>query len=258
MAGPSAVDQEFTMPRYRSRVRRFAILISGFALPCLAGCANDAPAPTDVPERDPVAIQALNDQILTDPDLSIRNEANAALTTSTDHSIPPVVATREAVQKASADAKALLGGITPSPVETAGLAQADDIPTSARISLASFAALIPGARSCADRMDYTARWAVDWGGRIPIYPRANLREAAGIERGECDLRAISFLTPVMQEEVAAFYAAMARKNDLALDLGRAGDTFVLIAKDESLVARVHVARTLAGVTRVDIALRSAG
>lgn len=215
----------------------------------LAACSDEPEEPGIVPERDPVATQALNDQIMVDPDLSQQNEANAALSGNGDHSLPPVVATREAIEGAKLEAADLVGG-------TANLRRLSDpqaaepLPEAALYSVTELAKLTKGAAGCAEKASFTAGWAAKMPAALPIYPRGNTIEAAGSDSGGCKLRAVRFLTPVARADVLAFYAASARKTGLTSAYSRAGDIEALEGGKGASRYAVYVRRRQSGISEV--------
>ena len=107
---------------------------------------------------------------------------------------------------------------------------------------------------CAGGLGYTARWAAKWPAILPLYPRANLREAAGNTRGKCSLRAASLLTPVPYEDAAAFYLAKARSEGLRASIKQLGPVYLVAAAGRGIEARVYIAPTAYGQTRIDIVI----
>ncbi len=223
----------------------------------LAGCGDGGEAEFLPPERDPVAVQAVNDQIMTDPDLSSRNEANAALTSSTDNTTPPVVGTREAIDAARMQAVELLGDTVPELGKVAAAEADETIPPSAAIGLQDMAALTQTYRPCAAGMGYTANWAVNWSSALPIYPLSNLREGAGNTSGGCSLRAVSVITPVARDEVSAFYSAKARKEGMVVSIEAIGPAHRITAQGRGIDARIYLVSTPYGQTRIDMVVTGA-
>lgn len=217
----------------------------------LAACSGQPEQPEIVPERDPLTRQALNEQIMVDPDLAQQNEANAALTGGTDHSLPPVIATREAIEAAKLEAADLVGGtanLRPPGTPKA----ADPLPEVALYSVTELAKLTSGNAACADKASFTARWAARMPKVLPIYPHGNTIEAAGIDTAGCALRAVRFLTPVSREDVLAFYAAIARKAGLSVAYARAEDIDVLQGAQGNRRYAVYVRRRESGISDVGL------
>jgi hypothetical protein len=193
-----------TALRYKTGVMRKLTGILLLASALLSSCSEE-PAVTQ-PEDDPALGGALAEPILVDPDLVGQNRANSAASLpSHDASLPTVDANPEAIAAARADALRLVGGPgrmkkAPESRELAGALPAD-------------AALMVAARAsarCADRAEYTARWASRLPRSFRVYPRGAVQEAAGTDADECALRVISFVTPVPLGEVMDFYFTRAR------------------------------------------------
>jgi hypothetical protein len=219
----------------------------------LSACGHDSDAAPEHGNDDPALTSALGDQITVDPDLASENRANAvASLPSLDGSIPSLDTNPAEIDRARTEAVALVGGIgamrkAPEVREVAGKLAPD-----AALSVAARAAHAPGTGDCAAKADYTAQWAARMPAAFPVYPRAAVQEAAGIERDGCNLRAVNFRTPVPLSEVIDFYFTRARAagfpaqhvvqdGDDVLGGSKGGATFTLYA------------RTLpAGVTEVDL------
>lgn len=175
----------------------------------LAGCGAGGEPEDAVPQRDPQVAQALDDPLMTDPDLSTLNEAAAALTVVSDGSLPILPPTREAIAAARDEAASLVGG-------------SDNLvllrePRSTAIALSltatpgeQLAAMIGGS-ACGGGLQRGAIWAARMPAEMPIYPRAALTSAAGSQSAGCDVRVLAFATPVDLADVLAFYAHLARK-----------------------------------------------
>lgn len=178
----------------------------------LAGCERAAP-PAEPPPRDPAVVQALNDPLMVDPDLSQRNEAAAALTVSTDTRLPVLSATPEAIAAARDEAAKAVGGadrlVQPPPAagQVAGLPSS----WSARAHLRALGAEAP----CLAALEGGMAWAARMPLALPIYPRGAALGAAGIEKPGCRARAVRFATAVPVAEVVAFYWVRARGARLA-------------------------------------------
>ncbi|ABC62665.1 hypothetical protein [Erythrobacter litoralis] len=192
-------------------------------LTILAACSGETEEPPIVRERDPATVQALNHQIMTDPDLAGLNEANAALTGGFDHSLPPIVDTPEAIDAARREAAEIVGGS--SNLADLGQPEASDanLPEVARFVVTELARVTVGTEVCAAQASYTASWAARMPQQFPIYPRGNVIEAAGSDDAACSLRAIRFLTPVPREDLFAFYAARAKAAGLPARYSETGD-----------------------------------
>ncbi|WP_424770283.1 hypothetical protein [Pontixanthobacter sp.] len=194
------------MPAFISR----HVLLAGTVLPLLilGACSSEADDGA-AGEMDPAAEQALNDQIMVDPDLANQNEANAALTGGTDQSIPPENMTPEAINAAREAAFALVGGSAGFKDLPAPERLERSIPPSSTLTAAARAAASPGGANCAEKVEYSAAWAAKLPADFPVYPRGTTKEAAGTDVGDCSLRVVNYLTPVPLDEVLKFYYSRA-------------------------------------------------
>lgn len=224
------------------------------ALACalaLAACGDNAEESADG-TMDPASEQALNDQIMVDPDLAGQNEGNAALTGGTDQTIPAENMTPEAIQAAKDAAFALVGGSDgfkdlPEPVSMDG-----KLPETAALTAAARAAVSPGGANCSDSVKYSASWAAKLPSIFPVYPRGTTKEAAGTDMGDCALRVVNYLTPVPMEDVLKFYYSRAQTGGYSAEYTlRDGDNIVSGTKGKA--AYVVYARKLGnGLTEVDL------
>ncbi|GAA4644215.1 hypothetical protein GCM10023115_21750 [Pontixanthobacter gangjinensis] len=225
-----------------------AVLIPALAL---AGCTG-ASEEGQGNETDPATDQALNDQIMVNPDLANQNEGNAALTGGTDQSLPPENMTPAAIQDAQNKAFALLGGTEGMTKLPAPKQYGDAVPETAALTAAAKAALSPGAGNCADKVEYSAAWAAKLPSIFPVYPRGTAKEAAGTDAGACSLRVVSFLTPVPLQDVMSFYHSRAITGGYTSEYAlSAGDNIVSGTKGEASYV-VYGRRLKNGITEVEL------
>lgn len=189
-------------------VRRLVWLPSVLALLGCGGAGRDE----QPPPRDPQVARALEDRLMTDPDLSSQNEGAAALTVEVDVTLPVLLATPEAVAAARAEAAALVGGADQMTSLPRG---ARSIPPLVSRDPAAHLAVLPTDERCGSDLGHSAIWAARMPRPIPAYPRAAVQSAAGSDRPGCRVRVAQFTTPVPASEVLAFYAASARKSGLS-------------------------------------------
>lgn len=217
----------------------------------LAACAQERePAPAR--ERDPASEQALADQILIDPDLAHQNEGNAALTVASDHSLPLLVATPEAIAAARAEAAVLAGGsdqLLP-PLKPGTLARSEQ---GEWITPAEVAARLPGESRCTSGLTYSAAWAARMPPAIPVYPGGATLEAAGSDADGCALRVVTFVTAVPTGEVLSFYAARARMARFAATHAANETHHVLWGGKGAAAFRLSLHESERGLTEVTLA-----
>jgi hypothetical protein len=188
------------------------ILVAACAVLLLAGCGGGEETAAAETEDDPALSGALAEQIMVDPDLVGQNRANsAAAMPSHDGSLPTLDNNPEAIAAARSEALQLVGGPglmrkAPEPQEIGGA-----LPAGAALTAAARAAASPhGNAGCAERAQYTMRWAASLPAPFPVYPRGAVQEAAGTDAGGCALRVVNFVTPVPLGEVMDFYFTRAR------------------------------------------------
>lgn len=218
----------------------------------LAACSAE-PAPRDpVQDPDPAVRQALGEQITIDPDLALMDESNAALTGPVDQSIPPVIATREAIDAARQEAAQMVGGSDAlMRLELPGTAGAA-LPETTRFSVIELAREAGVSDACLARASLTAIWAARLPQPVPIYPRGNTREAAGSDERGCNWRAVRFATPVPVEDVARFYATMLIKAGMKFSTARREEALVLTGRRGAERVMVALEQSPAGITEAGL------
>lgn len=220
----------------------------------LAACGGDRPEP--VAKRvDPAVRVALNDHILTDPDLSRQNEGNAALTGGVDHALPLPNDSLRAIDAAREEARALVGGrdrfYRLPPAEERDV----EVALESRITIAARAAYAGASDACVGSLERGFIWAARMPAPFPIYPRGATQEAAGSDAEACALRAVNFRTPVPLEEVLAFYHTRALAAGFSSSLAVAGAESVLSGTREGTSFAVYARTNGSGLTEVDLVTR---
>lgn len=214
----------------------------------LAACSEAAP-PAPERARDPQVAQALDDPLMTDPDLSARNEAAAALTVESDFSLPVLPATPEAIARVKAEAAVMAGGTDKLPEVAA--ASGIEPPIAPGAGPAAHLAALPGPH-CDAAISRSAIWAARMPAALPIYPRGGTIAAAGGDAPGCKLRHVEFATPVPLADVLAFYANRARAAKIAVSHLSGGEDAVLTGGSRSLAFDLR-ARTEGDMTVVRLA-----
>jgi len=208
-------------------------------LPLIGGCGGSEAAEDPAP-RDPQVAQALADPLMTDPDLSSRNEGAAALTVEVDGSLPVLPPTPEAIAAARAEAVRIVGGeerMAKLP-EPSGRARALSDDT----FVAHLAALARGS-GCASELKVSAIWAARMPAVLPIYPRGATLAAAGSEAARCKVRIVGYSTPVPVDDIVAFYWTRARAANLAPIYRMSAADQVLSGNGKNLAYDIRVHRS---------------
>jgi hypothetical protein len=106
--------------------------------------------------------------------------------------------------------------------------------------------------SCAADVRYGAEWARRLPAAFPLYPRAALREAAGVANGRCNVRVANFHSRAGMQSVLDFYYTQAVRNGYSAEhLLRGTEHYLGGTRGEE--AFVIMARPLAGgLVDVDI------
>ncbi|MGX7925600.1 hypothetical protein ACWPMX_03385 [Tsuneonella sp. HG094] len=220
-------------------------------LGALSACRDD-PAPEAPKVRDPQVARALDDPLMTDPDLASRNEAAAALRVESDSSLPVLSATPEFIAAARAEAAALtrgaerFGELSTAPGNMAALAS-----PGAEAQLAT----MNTTASCRAQLQTGAIWAARMPTGVPIYPRGAVQSAAGLD-AKCRVRAITYTAPIPPAEMLAFYAARTRLTGLSATRHADGTGEVLRGGGNGLVYDVRIAPAGDGsLVRLAVVLR---
>ena len=218
----------------------------------LAACSGGGDDDTGDRDMDASSREALDEDIASDPDLSRSSEANAAIGSPGSGNLPAIDTSPEAVGAARERAYEMIGGedAVSGPGEPRELATTDNV--TAAMRQAARAAVTPGGQSCADKVGYTASWAAKLPGAFPVYPRANTQEAAGTDEGACNLRIVTFRTPVPLEEVLAFYSTRAKAAGFGVEHVRASGDNILSGVKQRSAYVVYGRRLPSGVTEIDL------
>ena len=154
----------------------------------LASCGDKTEDEAAGDAMDPASEQALNDELMTDPDLAGRNEANAALSGTGNAAIPNIDKSPRAIEAARSRAAELVGGRSALIAVPAARALAEDAKPSQAMVAAARAAVAPGGENCGEKVEYTSAWAAKSATRcscIPVarrFPRLSAWQYAGSSR----------------------------------------------------------------------------
>lgn len=230
--------------------RRLLASVLPFVL--IAGCGDKGNDKAEADAMDPASEQALNDEMMTDPDMAGRNEANAALSGTGNAAIPNIDKSASAVEAARDRAGELVGGRSNMVFAPGAKALGNNATPSRAMVAAAKAAVAPGGENCGEKVTYTSAWAAKLPPAFPVYPRANTQEAAGTDEGACALRIVSFFTPVALDEVLAFYYTRAKGAGYSAEhVTAAGDNILSGMKGDAAYV-VYGKRLPQGVTQIDL------
>lgn len=233
-----------------NRIRHLRLsLASAFALSTSACGGAEQALP--LPEQDPLVAQALSDQLMADPDLVGQNLAGSAITIETDYSLPTYDPSSASIRQARSEAAILAGGgqklVVP---ELTGL---DEVarktpPRSLGKILSSMAA----GTDCAASLRYSAVWAARMPELLPVYPHSATQIAAGNDNAGCTARAVTFHSAATVDELAAFYAALAKQGGFVPTYRSNGAERMLSGKRNNTQFEVVLRELSGGLTEVDL------
>lgn len=218
---------------------------------CLAACDRPA-APAVLTVRDPAIMGALSEPLFSDPDLvgASRNATVLAGATLNDGGIPLFGPDDREAQRARFEASELFDGIIPAAPAPQGGTERSAVANAA--TAAAVAATVPFAARCAPALGYGFIWAARLPDALPVYPRAQVQEAAGSDQADCRLRVVTFQTPVTVRDVIDFYHATGTRLNLPVTVSTAGDDQVVSGQGNGLSFTVHARRMADGTTEVDL------
>lgn len=194
--------------------------------------------------NDPAVKGALGDQIMVDPALTGSANRNAATAGNRpiEGGVPASRGGGTAAQ-AQADARTAVGGrlmALPAPGRFEDQCSGATCTQPRGVTLGERARAESGG-GCNAQLAYGMAWAERMPATFPVYPRAALREAAGVQTGTCNVRVVNFQSRADMNTVLAWYYTRARRAGYSAEhvlrgeehyLGGTlgGDAFVVIAR----------------------------
>ncbi|WP_336986980.1 hypothetical protein [Altererythrobacter aquiaggeris] len=244
------------MARFSFNLLRPILAFAGYGL--LAGCGGDPVDQASTTDVDPMVSAALNENLMSDPDLTGQNRANSVISDGlADGSVPLLDISPDAIGRARADAAALVGGTTEMLAAPAPARAEDIAPLHHRITvLARAQVLLDLSDNCTDRASNRAIWAARLPDTPQIYPRGAVQAASGANFEGCDFQAVKFRTPVPRGEVVDFYFTTARAAGFSPGVIMQGDTIVLSATKGSAMFAMYADTLANGLTEVDLVHRA--
>jgi hypothetical protein len=111
-----------------------------------------------------------------------------------------------------------------------------------------------GKGACDAKLQYGAAWATRLPKEFPVYPKGRVKEAGGVEGGQCDVRVVSFTTSAAMQDVVDYYYSRARGAGFTADYEiRAGEHMLGgIRNADGGAYVVTFNRAAGGATAVDI------
>lgn len=253
--------------------RSILLAATAFTLPLtLAACGSNADNEAELaelddnlidPSSDPAMNDALEDSILVDPDLTDQGNGNAirGANGAVDGSVPPGASYAGAAEGGKAAANAQLNGkmmSAPAPRqmtsddECSSCGGGNEGMTLGAKAESQYAQR--GKGTCDAKLSYDMGWANRMPPEFPVYPRANIKEAAGVEGGLCDLRVVSFTTASSMKSVVDYYYTQAKRGGYSAEYLLRGGEHVLggTRGDDDGAYMITLNKRSGGGTAVDI------
>tara|TARA_R110000772_G_scaffold73771_16_gene161145 strand:+ start:141 stop:899 length:759 start_codon:yes stop_codon:yes gene_type:complete len=214
--------------------RSLLLAATAFTLPLtLAACGSNDGNEAELAElddnltSDPAMRDALEDQILVDPNLTGQANSNTihGANGAIDGKVPP--------EGGKAAAAAQLKGKMLSAPKPRNMTSDDECTSCAGsegITLGAKAEAQSAQRgkgTCDQKLSYDMGWANRMPPEFPVYPKANVKEAAGVEGGLCDIRVVSFSTASSMKNVVDYYYTQAKRGGYSAEYLLRGSEHVL-------------------------------
>lgn len=168
---------------------------------------------------DPQVMAALQDQIMVDPQLAAKSNADAIRPAPQPYAAPvphPGIAAGSAAPE-----EQLLAAPAPKPLTDAAIRQSITLGSLARAGGAR------GAAACTGRLSYSAAWAGRLPPELPLHPDARVTEAGGVEGDGCSMRVASFYVGQRAPRLIDWYYTRAVRAGFSAEHQADGATHVL-------------------------------
>ncbi len=153
---------------------------------------------------DPLVAAALHDPLMSDPDLSARNEANAVIGFASDSALPVLPATPEAAQAARQAGRLELLAEGAMPALPAPVAAPFALPAPGSRVQDGLAAM-GASQPCIKSLDEGFGWAAKLPQAASIMPQGMVVQAGGSDAAGCGLRVIRYHTAAPVEDVLQYH-----------------------------------------------------
>jgi hypothetical protein len=153
---------------------------------------------------DPALTAALEDQIMVDPNLTAKGGRGTRRTPGAlAQPIPPERRADAAkAEYAMANGKLLR---TPAAGKFTGGGTDGQPVTLGQLASSQKAGAAGGGNPCADKLNYSARWAARLAPEMAVYPQARVVEAAGGNEAPCKMRVVTFRATANMQAVLDYY-----------------------------------------------------
>jgi hypothetical protein len=209
------------------------------------------PLNDELTSADPMVKGALEDKIIVDPKLAGQANQNAVGPGNqpVDGGVPAIRGSKATADADAAGATAAGGTLMTAP-DALAMEACDDCSANRPVTLGALARQ-NGAGSCDAKLTYSNNWAERLPAAFRVYPRALIREAAGVAGGKCNVRVVNFQTAASKQAVLNYYHTMARRAGYTSEHRSDGSEHML-GGTKGNQAFVIMLRTDGGMTDVDL------
>lgn len=223
----------------------------------LAGCRDNpdakaelSPLDDGLTNADPAVKGSLEDKIMVDPKLTGQANQNAVTPGNkpVDGGVPAAAGAKAAT--AAEAAAALKAGKLLAAPKALPMEACEDCATKRPVTIGAMARE-QAKGSCDAKLTYNNQWADRLPAAFKVYPRATLREAAGVAGGKCNIRVVNFQTAASLQAVLDYYHTMAVRAGYTSD-HRVNGSEHMLGGTKGEFAYVVMARADGGMTDVDL------
>lgn len=225
----------------------------------IAACADEAPAPDDdaaLIATDPVIARALHDPLMSDPDLAMRNGANALLGFNDSGALPVLAATPESARDAREQARLALLVDGPFPALPPPQTTPRGKPLGPMASGVDLVTALGAPAACVKRLKEDFAFAADLPPVAAILPQGMVVQAGGADVAPCRLRIIRYQTPAAIETVLQFHYTLAVRADLTAARHTQPEDLIAASNTSGETLVVHARPGPHGLTAVDLLYRA--
>lgn len=207
----AAMETRVRIPfgRYFSLRKLSLVGISGLAAGVLLNsCTENDPQSHPITASDPITTSALNDPLMSDPDLVSQNLSDSAYSYSVGAPLPVFKEKQGSAIDAHQDALMQLGGLgkvitPPQPVGDLTISESEALDALGRLTRLGV------SESCLGSGLFSAQWMAKLRAGLALYPRAQIREAVGANGDGCNYLAGIYRTRAATDDILAFHYTMA-------------------------------------------------
>lgn len=247
---------KLTIAWHADAMRRAVIPLLCLMLPACAPAKQERSADTALIAADPVIARALNDPLMSDPDLASRNEANAAIGYADSSALPVLTATSEAAQAArdAARLELLESGSIPELPQPRNTARGTALGPMA--SAADLIAALGAPQSCTARLKQDFAFSADLPAPASIMPKGMVVQAGGADSAACRIRIVRYQTPAAPDDVLQYHYTRAVRAGLRAARHNAPEDIIAAAGKRGEALVVHVRAGANGLSGVDLLYRA--